>query len=100
MAGQAIMKGIEKSWTLLSFASEHGKMQVGTFKNESGEEFKSAIFTDKENNRTFVNFSSKMGELTPSEISAQKRELQVVKLNDGGYILCRQGENSWQDVDL
>ena len=100
MAGQAIMKGIEKSWSLLAFAGKFGKMRVGTFKNEEGEEFKSAIFTDEDNNHTFVNFSSKMGELTPDQIAAQKRDLQVVKLVDGGYILCKQGENSWQEVLL
>ena len=76
-------------------------MQVGKFTNtDSGEEFKSCIFTDNEGNRCFVAFSSKMGELTPAEISAQKDKLQVVELESGNYSLCRQGDNAWEDVAL
>lgn len=100
MAGQAVMKGIEKSWSLLTFARENGKMQVGTFKNEAGETFRSTIFTNDAGERKFVNFSSNMGELTPKEIAEQKGNLQVVKLNEGGYILCKQGENAWEEVIL
>ena len=100
MAGQAVQKGIDKSWSLMTFAREHGRMQVGTFKNEAGESFKSTIFTNEDGERLFVNFSSNMGELTPNEIAAQKGNLQVVKLVDGGYILCKQGENAWEEVLL
>ena len=82
-------------------------MQVGAFKTvdeETGEvkNFKSCIFTDPQdtNNKTFVAFSSKLGELTPAEIAAQKDSLQVVQLESGNYSLCKPGENSWQDVDL
>lgn len=81
-------------------------MQIGNFTNsESGEEFKSCIFTDADDNHTFVAFSSKLGELSPMEIKQQKNELQVVELETEGYethhfSLCRQGENTWQEVDL
>lgn len=93
--------GIVNSWSLVSFARSHGKMQVGNFKNnETGEEFASCIFTDADNNRTFVSFSSNLGEKTPSEIVAMKDQLQVVELTSGNYSLCKQGENNWQDVDL
>lgn len=93
--------GIKNSWSLLAFARMKGKMQVGNFVNkETGDTFKSAIFTDSDGNRCFVAFSSKMGELTPSEIAAQKEKLQVVQLESGNYSLCRQGENSWEDVAL
>lgn len=101
MAGTPTNVGIKNSWSLLAFARMKGKMQIGSFVNkETAEEFKSAIFTDTEGNRCFVAFSSKLGELTPAEISAQKDKLQVVELESGNYSLCRQGENSWVDVAL
>ena len=101
MAGTATNVGIKNSWSLLAFARMKGKMQVGSFANkETGETFKSCIFTDTEGNRSFVAFSSKMGELTPAEISAQKDKLQVVELESGNYSLCRQGDNAWEDVNL
>ena len=101
MAGTPTNVGIKNSWSLLSFARMKGKMQVGSFVNkETGEAFKSAIFTDGDNNRCFVAFSSKLGELTPAEIVSQKDKLQVVELESGNYSLCRQGENAWEDVAL
>lgn len=101
MANQSTHKGIVNSWSLISFAKSHGKMQVGDFINkESGDEFKSCIFTDAEGNKTFVAFSSNLGELTPRQIAAQKDTLQVVELESGNYSLCKQGNNSWADVDL
>ena len=102
MAGEAKMVGIKNSWSLIAFAKSHGKMQVGDFKNgETGEEFKSCIFTNPEDNsRTFVAFSSKMGELSPSEIAAKKDELQVVELESGNFSLCAIGATAWHDVEL
>lgn len=92
--------GIVNSWSLIAFAKEHGRMQVGEFANkETGEVFKSCIFTNGEN-RCFVAFSSKMGELTPREIVSMKDELQVVQLESGNYSLCKQGQGAWEDVDL
>lgn len=67
---------------------------------ETGETFKSCIFTDNAENRCFVAFSSKMGELSPREIVAMKDELQVVQLESGNYSLCKVGQNAWEDVDL
>lgn len=92
---------IKNSWSLIAFAKKFGpKMQVGEFVNkETGEDFKSCIFTNGET-RTFVAFSSKMGVLSPKEIAAKKNELQVVQLESGHYSLCKQGENTWEDVDL
>lgn len=93
--------GIKNSWSLLAFAKMKGKMQVGDFQNsETGDKFKSCIFTDTAGNRCFVAFSSNLGVLTPSQISAQKDSLQVVQLESGNYSLCKQGENNWQDVEL
>lgn len=102
MANTAQNVGIKSSWSLLAFAKSHGKMQVGDFVNkETGEAFKSCIFTNPEDNsRCFVAFSSKMGELTPHEIAKQKDSLQVVELESGNYSLCKQGANAWEDVEL
>ena len=93
---------IKNSWSLLSFAKEFGpKMQVGEFVNgDTGEVFKSCIFTTKGGTHTFVSFSSNLGELTTRQIAAQKDDLQVVELESGNYSLCKKGENSWEDVDL
>ena len=102
MANTAQNVGIKNSWSLLAFAKSHGKMQVGDFVNkETGETFKSCIFTNPETqDRCFVAFSSKMGELTPQEIAAKKDELQVVELESGNYSLCKVGANAWEDVEL
>ena len=102
MANTAQNVGIKNSWSLLAFAKSHGKMQVGVFANkETGETFKSCVFTNPEDSsRCFVAFSSKMGELSPKEIAEQKDELQVVELESGNYSLCRQGANAWEDVNL
>ena len=91
--------GIIKTWPLLQFAREHGKMQVGDFVNkETGEEFKSCIFTKPDGTRTFVAFASAMGELTPQQIAAMKDELLVVQLESGNYSLCKVKKDPWGDV--
>ena len=101
MANTAQNVGIKNSWSLLSFARAHGKMKVAPFVNkETGEPFKSCAFVSSEGNTTLVAFSSNLGELTPEEIAAQKKELQVVELESGSFKLCRQGNSSWENVDL
>lgn len=103
MANTNANQGIKNSWSLLTFAKMHGRMQVGNFTNsDTGEDFKSCIFTNPtDNTRTFVAFSSKLGELTPSEIASRKDDLQVVELeNSGNYYLCNVGQNAWDDVNL
>lgn len=94
------MSNIKSCGSLLQFKGNR-RMQIGAFVNkESGESFKSCIFTDNAGNRCFVAFSSKLGELTAGEIVSRKNELQVVQMPSGNYILCKQGENSWEDVEL
>lgn len=102
MTGNAQNVGIKNSWSLIAFAKSHGKMQVGTFVNkDTGEGFRSCIFTNPESgDRCFVAFSSKMGELSPTTIAAQKADLQVVELESGNFVLCKTGTGSWDDVDL
>lgn len=80
---------IIKTWSLISFAKEFGpKMQVGEFVNsETQKHFKCCIFT-KDDTKTYVAFSSKLGELTPKEIVERKNSLIVVQLDSGMYSLC------------
>ena len=93
--------GIKNSWSLISFAKTHGRMKVAPFVNrETGEYFKSCAFLSSEGEVTLVAFSSKLGELTPAEIAAQKDDLQVVQLESGTYKLCKAGHDTWEDVDL
>ena len=93
--------GIKNSWSLISFAKTHGKMKVAPFVNrETGECFKSCAFISNTDEVTLVAFSSKLGELTPAEIAAQKDDLQVVQLESDTYKLCRAGHDTWEDVDL
>lgn len=92
---------IVNRWTLLAFAAAHGRMQTGTAKDKDGVEFKSCSFTNPNTGaRTYVGFSSNLGVLSAAEIAAQKNNLQVVQLETGGYRLCKQGESTWEDVNL
>ena len=92
---------IIQSWSLIEFARKHGKMQVGTFiHKETKEVFKSCIFTASDGTKTYVAFSSKMGELTPKEIALRKDSLRVAQLESGNYSLYEDPEKNWQDVDL
>lgn len=93
--------GIKNSWSLISFAKTHGRMKVAPFVNrETGECFKSCAFVSNTDEVTLVAFSSKLGELTPKQIAAQKNDLQVVQLESGTYKLCKAGHDTWEDVDL
>ena len=76
-------------------------MKVAPFVNkETGEAFKSCAFLNSNGGITLVAFSSKLGELTPAQIAAQKDDLQVVQLESGTYKLCKAGHDTWEDVDL
>ena len=101
MATTATTVGIKNSWSLISFAKAHGRMKVAPFVNkETGEAFKSCAFLSSDGEITLVAFSSKLGELTPAQIAAQKDDLQVVELESGSLKLCKAGKDSWEDVDL
>lgn len=92
-------KGIKASWSLIAFARTHGKMSIAPLVNhDTGEAFKSCAFTNGDN-VTFVNFSSKLGELSSTDIVRMKDELQVVQLESGTYKLCKSG-STWEEVDL
>ena len=81
-----------KTWSLCAFAKEFGKMKVEEYVNsDTGEPFHSCVFTNGYT-RTFVNFSSKLGELTKEEISKEEDNLVVVQLPSGKYKLARKGK--------
>lgn len=102
MATNSQKVGIKNSWSLLDFARTHGRMKVTNdlVNSQTGETFKSCAFVDTEGAVTLVGFSSGLGELTPSQIAAQKDSLQVVELESGNYKLCKASTDNWQDVDL
>lgn len=101
--------GIVRSWTLEEFRRMKGTPKLGSFQavdKETGEmrNFKSVVFVDSANpdpqtNKCFVGFSSNLGELTPAQYKAMKNELQVVELESGSFKLCKQGADSWVDLD-
>lgn len=91
---------ILQSWSLLEFAKNYVKMQVGTFVNSNtGEEFKSCMFIKKDGTYDYVGFHSQLGELTPAEISERKKELKVGLTESGKYVLYDH-VNDWEIVDL
>lgn len=79
-----------KIWTLDEFTSEFGPMmQVKEYANgKTGDLFKSCVFT-KGKTRTFVSFSSKLGEHTKKELLDMKDGLIVMKVQSGKYKLAK-----------
>lgn len=89
------------SWSLSAFTKEFGKMKIGTFVNkETGDSFTSCVFTNEKGNKTFVSFSTKLGELTPEEIENRKDELLIVKNKSGKYNLVKAKKGTWKDVNI
>lgn len=89
------------SWSLSAFTKEFGKMKIGTFVNkETGDPFTSCVFTNEKGNKTFVSFSTKLGELTPEEIENRKDELLIVKNKSGKYNLVKAKKGTWKDVNI
>lgn len=81
-----------RTWSLVAFSDEFGKMKVEEYVNsDTGETFHSCVFT-KGFTRTFVGFSSKLGELTEEEIGERKNELIVMKLPNNKYKLANKGK--------
>lgn len=91
---------ILQSWSLLEFAKNYVKIQIGDFVNRNtGEEFKSCMFLKKDSTYDYVGFHSQLGELTPAEISERKEELKVGLTESGKYVLYDHIDD-WEDVDL
>lgn len=97
---EEINASILQSWSLLEFAKNYVKMQVGTFVNSTtGNEFKSCMFLKEDGSYDYVNFHSQLGELTPAEISKRKKELKVGLTQSGKYVLYDHIDD-WENVDL
>lgn len=108
---------IIKSWSFLAFARQFGAdLAAGECVNhETGESFKACTFT-KGGKRTFVNFGPSLsGGLGVREMVDRRDRLQIVQLDVPAetiakreaagrqaetYVLCKQGETSWDTVDL
>lgn len=91
---------ILQSWSLLEFAKNYVKMQVGNFVNSNtGEEFKSCMFIKEDGSYDYVGFHSQLGELTPAEITNRKKKLKVGLTELGKYVLYDHIED-WENVDL
>lgn len=91
---------ILQSWSLLEFAKNYVKMQVGKFVNSNTEEeFKSCMFLKKDGTYDYVGFHSQLGELTSGEISKRKKELKVGLTESGKYVLYDHIDD-WEIVDL
>lgn len=91
---------ILQSWSLLEFAKNYVKMQVGNFVNSNtGEGFKSCMFLKEDGSYDYVKFHSQLGELTPAEISKRRKELKVGLTQSGKYMLYDH-INDWEIVDL
>ncbi len=91
---------ILQSWSLLEFAKNYIKMQVGKFVNSNtGEEFKSCMFIKEDGSYDYVGFHSQLGVLTPAEISKRKEELKIGLTESGKYVLYDH-INDWEIVDL
>lgn len=91
---------ILQSWSLLEFAKNYVKMQVGDFVNSNtGKEFKSCMFLKEDGSYDYVRFHSQLGELTPTEISKRKNELKVGLTQSGKYVLYDHIDD-WEIVNL
>lgn len=99
---------IVANFTFMAFGKmkKTAKLQIADFVNsKSGDTFKSLVFTSTTGDKTFVAFSKKLGVLTKAELAAQKADLQVVEMAPDAngkvhYVLCKQGANTWEDVDI
>ncbi len=101
-------RGIKDSWSFMAFARLKGLPHPNSGTNsETGEKFENLVCVDGQGTRTFVSFSAKLGVLSPEQLMAQRKDLQVVKLNptadgkEGGYILCKAGNmNMGPAIDI
>ena len=97
--------GVLNSWSFVEFSHKFTKLKYAkNLVNKAGERFTSLVAIDDAGNYTFINFSKKLGVLTPAELKERKQDLQVV-LNTGAdsqevYTLCNKGANTWEDIDI
>lgn len=94
---------IVDSYSLLAFARSHGnpKFCPQQVNKETGEIFDSLAFINKTTDEvTFVSISSKLGTMSSKKVAEMKDDLQVVEFDSGNFMLCKKGQNAWEDIDL
>lgn len=94
---------IKNAWSLTTFATGKRFSMGNCTNHETGEIFPAMCFTTGAGEKQYIKFSSKLGALSPAEMKAQLQELQVVELDKDlkfKYILCKQGESTWEEIDL
>ena len=110
---------IQKSWSFMAFLKEQKAKKVFTapfVSKKTGEPFKSLVCkktADRDEKGTLVNLCKDLKDITDAEIIAQKDTLRIVQIDvepevlerrkqEGrqleSYILCKQGEDSWNDL--
>ena len=83
----------ESIFSLLEFAKMTGKMKVANYNiKEINKDVKICQFVKPEGDYVLAGFSPDLGELTPTEISELKEELEIVKFFSGRYELSKKGE--------
>ena len=113
--------GIINSWSFIGFAQEIKAKKVFSApftSSKTGEDFRSLVFkktANRDEKGTLVNFSKNLKGISDAEIIRRKGELQIVQIEvkpevlatrkaEGrqleSFILCEQGESSWNELDL
>ena len=106
---------IISGWTMREFFMQNrGLKRVPCVNSQTGEHFSMLAF-GQSGNQKFVNFGKNLGELSDEQLNARKDSLQVVEvrltaeqiadrkargLQERQFILCNQGADAWQEVDL
>lgn len=108
---------IINEWSFKQFFMENGKkiQRVPCENSDTHESFFMLAIGIKKEDQKFVGFSKNLGELSNAEINSMKNDLKVVELRVKPevaarrkaakqqvetYKLCRQGESTWEDVEL
>ena len=93
-------KTIVNNWSLLEFIRAKGIPMLGEFTNkDTGEVFTSLMFPSPSTTgkNTPVSFSQNLDiTKTLESVFEHRRNLQVVELDSGSFILCKQGEGGWE----
>lgn len=112
---------IINSWSFMAFAKsvEAKKVFTANFtSSETGEDFRSIVLkksASRDEKGILVNFSKNLKDISDADIIRRKDELQVVQIEVKpevlanrkakgkqleSFILCEQGESSWNELDL
>lgn len=96
------------SYTLGEFVKQFGTMKNCKFTNsETQEEFTRPGCVNKDGKLTLLYFSKTLGKLSPKEIVAMQKDLQICTLDaldkQGNHIccFCKKGQyEAWEDIPI